>query len=457
MPSRCLQLPCCLALLVLLAGSPSADATTIRNNPRDTPVMEALRQRNHNLLRELLMKGSPRNTPGLLPDSRHVSPLMFACQQGDEEAASILLDAGADASLAVPRHSADWLDWQPKGWTALCFARWKHLKTTEKRLVSLGVQPHPDCLGEADFLAAAEAGPSTRVSRLAKQAHGTVQPDVIDAAVRIALERKDLALMRAVLKGVRPLAPRHVMTSGKGWMAQALSHEDVAMLGLLMDAGVEPPLVDLAREGLTGLVGRALQAGASPDDEGDDLEDTPLSAAVEQGHGDIVRALLKAGADPNRQAQRGDLPLFRALQRLQRHEEDVSLLELLLKAGADVNARSLGGATVLQTAVGSCHPRAVALLLASKAPWDTPPGRGTTLYAQVMRTQPPCSEMQSVRIFHALRAGGVLIRDNDEKEWFFLRRQLIEHPAFEQPLRMAGLKLPPARAPVLKFPHTRTR
>ena len=58
---------------------------------------------------------------------------------------------------------------------------------------------------------------------------------------------------------------------------------------------------------------------------------TPLYAAVESGNVAMVEMLLEAGADPNARRERQDTPLFPA--------PNVAIVELLLKHGADLHAR----------------------------------------------------------------------------------------------------------------------
>lgn len=94
--------------------------------------------------------------------------------------------------------------------------------------------------------------------------------------------------------------------------------------------------------------------------EGDDLNTfvqdgtrggfTALHAASRAGHGDIVRALLEAGADPNVRAQAGHraTPLHWAAR-----AGHIETTRALVEAGADVNVRAGvdGALTPMRTAV----------------------------------------------------------------------------------------------------------
>ncbi len=76
---------------------------------------------------------------------------------------------------------------------------------------------------------------------------------------------------------------------------------------------------------------------------------TPLHSAAYAGHVEIAEILIKAGADVNAQTKLGKTPLWWAAD--QRHAK---MVELLLRSGADANIRcnaSHGGSTPLYPAV----------------------------------------------------------------------------------------------------------
>jgi ankyrin repeat protein len=66
---------------------------------------------------------------------------------------------------------------------------------------------------------------------------------------------------------------------------------------------------------------------------------TPLAVAAAAGRADVVRLLLRRGADPNAGSPDGFSPLMHAAQ----YDGSVRVAELLIVAGADVNARSHSG------------------------------------------------------------------------------------------------------------------
>ena len=106
--------------------------------------------------------------------------------------------------------------------------------------------------------------------------------------------------------------------------------------GGLFEESRKLALQSAAREGRLGAVRRLLASGARPDSD-------DLAVAAVAGHAAVVRALLRAGCDPNATASRGVItPLLAASWG--GHAEVVNAL---IAAGADVNARTRAGNTAL--------------------------------------------------------------------------------------------------------------
>lgn len=90
---------------------------------------------------------------------------------------------------------------------------------------------------------------------------------------------------------------------------------------------------------------------------------SPLGLAAFFKHRDVVRFLLRAGADPRRASRdQGFTPLHSAVA-TDAGALDVGLAHMLLDSGADANARSGEGATALHTAAFVGDRAAVQLLL----------------------------------------------------------------------------------------------
>lgn len=80
---------------------------------------------------------------------------------------------------------------------------------------------------------------------------------------------------------------------------------------LLQGPDATPPLLQAARAGDAGSAAAALQAGADPNQRGDDGE-TALHWAADRGHIAVLRLLLQHGADVNALDSDGLTPLHYA-------------------------------------------------------------------------------------------------------------------------------------------------
>lgn len=96
----------------------------------------------------------------------------------------------------------------------------------------------------------------------------------------------------------------------------------------------------------------------------------------------IIRALLKAGADPNAANFRGQTPLVVCTHH---HDEPEEYLAPLVSYGADVNACDRQGATILDGAILTDHVDNAAFLMEAGAIIDSQNGSKTVgVYAAVM-------------------------------------------------------------------------
>jgi ankyrin repeat protein len=117
---------------------------------------------------------------------------------------------------------------------------------------------------------------------------------------------------------------------------------------------------DAAQRGDADAVRALLDAGADLEAE-DPWQETALFAATQNGDLQTLQLLLDRGADPNHRNRRGQTPLMFAVWC-----EDGRALEMidrLLRAGADVDAKDEGGSTALNDAAGKIDPHLVRILL----------------------------------------------------------------------------------------------
>src|SRR5262249_44669244 len=96
----------------------------------------------------------------------------------------------------------------------------------------------------------------------------------------------------------------------------------------------------------------------------------PLHAAASRGALDVVQLLLTHGADPNAMGSNHETPIFMAVdprRRPKATQEREQILRLLIRAGAEVNRKSRDGNTPLTEAVELGEPGSVRILLEAGA------------------------------------------------------------------------------------------
>lgn len=105
-----------------------------------------------------------------------------------------------------------------------------------------------------------------------------------------------------------------------------------------------------------------LQAGANPNWANEDGE-TPLMAAAKHGHLEAVQALLGAGADVQTKDANDWTALFKACHNPELDAGFAPVVQALVDAGADVNARIFYGITPLMLAAGGGEAAVCEVLL----------------------------------------------------------------------------------------------
>ncbi|GAA3128904.1 hypothetical protein GCM10010466_19520 [Planomonospora alba] len=166
-------------------------------------------------------------------------------------------------------------------------------------------------------------------------------------------------------------------------LLDAVVGNDVERVEALLRKGApaDPPgeadstaLYRAAVGGRTAIVRALLAAGADPDRlSGDESEGLPLCAAAAWGHAETVEALLAAGADPARRESHGWTPVLWAAA-----NGHADALRVLLDAGAAAEDALEGGTTALTLAVRRGALGAVRALLEAGADPARPDGDGDT-------------------------------------------------------------------------------
>lgn len=121
-----------------------------------------------------------------------------------------------------------------------------------------------------------------------------------------------------------------------------------------------------------------------------------------QAHGAVVNALLDAGADPGARTADGATALHWAIRAAPRGTfvpARLDVVDLLIAAGADVDAVDGAGETPLLEAVSANQPEMAARLLAAGADALLPDGRGETPAARAQRLG--LSDLADLLLLHA--------------------------------------------------------
>jgi serine/threonine-protein phosphatase 6 regulatory ankyrin repeat subunit B len=103
-----------------------------------------------------------------------------------------------------------------------------------------------------------------------------------------------------------------------------------------------------------------------------DSGSTPILVAAGNGCGDVVKALIAAGANVNAKASDGGTALIAA------SSDHPDLVSILIAAGANINAQDDHGVSALETAAMNGQPLAAQALLAAGADPNARDQVGTT-------------------------------------------------------------------------------
>lgn len=187
------------------------------------------------------------------------------------------------------------------------------------------------------------------------------------------------------------------------------------------------PLFDAIREGDTNEVRALIASGVDVNAPFSDHRDAdPLCVAVDVAEGragapkkeglseslDIVQLLIEAGADVNARSPFGT-PLWIAAH--DNRDKSVELVQVLLDAGADMNSRGRDESTALMQAANANARQIIRLLLAAGADVAARDCTGATaLHAAVRLTEGGVPDIEVIR---AIVNGGADVNARDELGW----------------------------------------
>jgi len=303
-----------LAEVLIYAGA-RVDALTRLGSY--TPLHLASQRGHPAVVKALLAARADANAP---TTTGAVGPLHFAAESGSVEAVHALVDGGADVNGAE----------QQWGHTPLMFAATKNRAATITALLQHGADP--EITGTVIDMLERERQDLARKRRRDEIVEAVGLPTGFNPARLAGIESVE------VTEADQP-KPR-------GNMTQRIA-EDVGGYGGLtaLTLAVRQGHVEAAMALLDG--GADIEMPSQGDNTG------PLLMATINGHFDLAMLLLERGADPNQASDAGNRPLFATISRqwmptsrppapqdyLRQKTSYLEIMEVLLDAGADVNAR----------------------------------------------------------------------------------------------------------------------
>lgn len=319
--------------------------------PAETPFLEAIRQRDVELVKKLISEGADVNHT----DSRGFSPLLMVAG-GDFELIDILLKAGADVN-AESKYGAT-----PLINSTMC-------SRAVKKFLEVGADVNPQNINKQTALMVAAKNGNIESVKFLLNANADISAKDIDEMT---------PLLHAVTSGNVVVTKFIYDNGGKNDFsneqnaATALSiaagNSQPEMIRFLLQTGVKAnsrlknnanALTMASMRNNTEAVKLLLEAGADPNLQGKETV-PPLTWASNYGYTEIVKLLLAAKAKVN--TDRYWSPLFSAAQ-----NGHIETMTILLKAGANINAQGYEGKTALMDAAERGKVEVVKFLIENDA------------------------------------------------------------------------------------------
>jgi ankyrin repeat protein len=383
----------------LIAGGANVNAS---NDYGSTPLAEAAVTGNVEVIRALLKAGADVNAT----NADDQSALMILARSNNVAAAKLLLARGANVN-----QRESW-----RGQTPLMWAAAEGQPDMVKLLVKQGAEVDArSAVNEWERQVTAEprmqarpSGGFTPLLYAARKGCAECARILLDAGASVNLTDPDrvtpllLATLNLNFDTAAELVKRGADVNKWDTWGRAPLYAAVDVNTVPTGGRADRPSDD--RTAGIELIAMLLKAGANPDmqlklfppyrslrdDRGADnmltVGTTPLLRAAKAVDVPAIRLLLQHGARPDLPTARGVTPLLAAAGvgysgldtrgRYRDEEKGLEAVELLLDAGADINARDSGGATALHGAAGQGWNEVVRLLAGRKADLFAKDGRG---------------------------------------------------------------------------------
>lgn len=409
-------------LNAMIAAGQSVD---VRDNSGKTALMRAAEGGHMEAAKVLIAAGADVSASVSDEDSIRYgcNPVIFAAESGNAELVELLVDAGASAkckaadgssplSFAVQHRCAHMVDvllkaGMPLPKDILVLSLWSGAKEVTLMLIAAGANMNAcDDLGQSLVHRAAEKGEIEILRALLRakpklnaKFNGStplliaIERGKADCALELIRAGADIsqadsfgynALMRAGMLGRNKVVsallkagadPNAKDKTGKTALMLANEKEQNEVVELLRVSGCDESgykIQECIRAALKGDVERIRQLI----NEGVDVNATyqsgarALASAAKHGHTEVVRLLLKSGADPSTKvgASVWGMAIAADALAIAANEGHLEIVRLLIEAGADVNGSEMIGKSVLEVAAMDGHADVVRELLKAGFP-----------------------------------------------------------------------------------------
>ena len=315
------------AVAALLGAGASVNATTTSGGA--TPLHLAAAQGSVDVISALLEKGAKVNAP---EGAWAQTPLMWAAANDRVGAIEVLLAKGAEIGAVSKVEDVTAYDKTDRAALGLRMRKVAALKAAEQ-------PPKP-------------VGGATATT-------GTVAPNAAKdstAAAAVKTGRDSGATMTSGPGAAalpKAAAAAAVKPGGDSAAKAAPETPSLSYNQLVGKKGGLTPLLFATRQGNVASAMVLLKAGANVNQVSQGDHTSPLLMAAINGHFDLAKALLNAGADPKLASDAGTTPLYATLNvqwaakslypqptaQAQQQTDYLTLMDALIKAGADLNAR----------------------------------------------------------------------------------------------------------------------